>query len=192
MERIDQYKHEERYRKWKGNQQEALPGVLPASAAVIRRYLRDMELGLNVSTASKRGPRSYMRLNTLRIRIASITKRLQERFGIKIITDVTEEQIHTLFSEFRSGMIRKTDGAPYAAVSDFIKDFKGFWHWHMVVQHRQGTTVPDITAYLDSRQVKPKWVYLTEEQVSQLCNVGKIRVPCLDEVPAGQRGPQPQ
>jgi len=173
MARIDPYKHEERYKRWQQEQDEAIPDVTPFNAQIIRRFLRDMELGLNVSSTSKRGPRSYVRLNTLRVRIPALARRLSDRFGVAAITEVTEEQIHTLFSELRAGTIRKHNGEVYTAVSDFIKDFKGFWRWHMAVQRKQGLSVPDITLDLDSRQPKPKWVYLTEEQVSALCNAAK-------------------
>lgn len=171
MTRIDPHHHEERYKRWK--QQEAIRNVSPENAEIILRFLRDMELGLNVSSMSKRGPRSYMRLNTLRVRIPMLARRFEERFAVGKVTDVTEEQVLTLFSQMRSGVIRRSDGGTYTAVADFVKDFKGFWHWYMTAQRKQGNTVPDITLDLDSRQAKPKWVYLTEEQVSALCNVAK-------------------
>ncbi len=161
------------------------------NADLIRRFLHDMELGLNVSRASKRGPRSFIRLNTLRIRMACLARMFAERFGVQDLAEVGEDQAHTLFGEMRSGVIVKQNGQPYMATSDFIKDFKGFWHWYMEVKRRDSVSIPDITYYLDSRPTKPRWVYLTEEQVKGLCEEAKYeyRVLMMFLLDTGVRSP---
>ena len=63
MKRIDPYKREEQYKRWKNESGGRIQNVSDADARLIEQYLRDMELGLNVSRASKRGPRSFTRLN---------------------------------------------------------------------------------------------------------------------------------
>ena len=191
MARIDPYKHEERYFRWKNEQNGAIPGVPIGDADIIRRFLHDMELGLNVSRTAKRGPRGYHRLNTLRTRVPVFARKLRERFGNQFITDVTEEQLHTLISEISNGVVRKDNGEPYMAISDFVKDFRAFWHWHMESQRRNGTTVPDVTRYLDTRKQKPRWVYLTESEVKRLCEEAKYeyRVLMMFLFDSGLRSP---
>lgn len=173
MTRIDPYKHEERYRQWKLERDGRIPGVTVANADLIRRFLFDMELGLNVSRTSKRGPRSYIRLNTLRARLTCLARRFTDRFAVDVLTDVTEEQAHVLFGEMRDGTVRRRDGQAYVAAGDYIKDFKSFWHWHMQVSSRRGVAVTDICSYLHAKNEKPKWVYLTEQEVKRLCDEAK-------------------
>lgn len=190
MTKIDPYKHEERYKTWK-SENALIPNVSAANAELIRHFLRDMELGLNIPPGTKRGPRSFVRLNTLRVRIPSLARRFQERFDIGLLTEATEEQVHMLFGDMRSGMIKKNDGGQYGSVGDLIKDFKGFWHWYMTVQRKQGRLVADITIDLDSKQPKPKWVYLTEAQVRKLCDAAKYeyRVLMIFLMDSGVRSP---
>lgn len=190
MAKIDPYKHEEKYRRWKA-QGAVIPEVSRANADLIRRFLQDMERGVNVSRASKKGPRSFIRLNTLRVRMGCLARRFSERFGVELLTAVTEDQVHTLFNEMQTGTIVKQDGQPYLAVSDFIKDFKGFWHWHMEVRRRDGESIDDVTYYLDSRASKPRWVYLTDEQVKRLCEEAKYeyRVLMTFLIDTGVRSP---
>ncbi len=171
--KIDPYKHKEKYLRWKFGQQGHVQDITRANADLIRLFIFDLEVGLNVSRTSKRGPRSYVRLNTLRDRLSNLARKLTERFSLDLITDVTEEQIHTLFHEMRSGTIAKKNGKNYMSVGDFVKDFKTFWHWHMEIQRKKGLTVPDITSYLSAHKDKPKWVYLDEEQFKQMRDQAK-------------------
>ncbi len=190
MERIDPHGHKERYLKWKQSTQPAL-GISEATLDTIRRFVLDMELGLHTSRASRRGPRSFIRLNTLRTRAVSIARMLHARFDITDVTQVTEEQVHALFSDMRNGVLRKADGQPYVSVADFIKDFKTFWHWHMEVSRLDGKSVRDITFYLDATKTKPKWVYLTESETKRLCEEAKYeyRVLITFLVDSGIRSP---
>ena len=150
-----------------------------------------MELGLNVARASKRGPRGFARLNTLRMRIPTLARKFSERFGTSSLTDVTEEQVLTLFSEIRQGIIRKANGEPYQSVADFVKDFRGFWHWYMESRRKEGVTVPDIAIYLDAAKEKPRWVYLTDDEVKRLCSEAKYeyRILMMFLLDTGARSP---
>ncbi|MEN6384056.1 MAG: hypothetical protein ABFD79_02550, partial [Phycisphaerales bacterium] len=56
---------------------------------------------------------------------------------------------------------------------DFVKPFKAFWHWHMKINKKKGIEVADITQDIDTSNPKPRWVYLTQEQVEQLCDNAK-------------------
>jgi integrase len=98
------------------------------------------------------------------------SKKFREVYGLDDITNITEEQIMTFFSDMRNGSLKRDDGKEYISVCTFVKNFKAFWHWHQKVSKKQGIEVPDITQDLDTSQEKPKWVYLTEEQVKKLCD----------------------
>ncbi len=191
MKRIDPYKREETYKRWKSETGGKITNVPEADAGLIERYLRDMELGLNVARASSRGPRSFARLNTLRMRIPTLARKFSERFGTASLTEVTEEQALTLFSELRQGIILKENGQPYQSVADFVKDFRSFWHWHMESQRKEGVTVPDVAIYLDAGKQKPRWVYLTLDEVKRLCSEAKYeyRVLMMFLLDTGMRSP---
>ncbi|MCG8404167.1 MAG: site-specific integrase [Phycisphaerales bacterium] len=132
-----------------------------------------MEHGLNIATGSRKGGRSYIRLLSLKDRLLFLARQFEDRFALNNFTKVTEEQLHTFFSDMRNGRISKKDGGMYKSVRDFVKDFKSFWHWHMKVQRKQGNILVDICVDLDTTKSKPRWVYLTEEQVRKLCNNAK-------------------
>jgi len=86
---------------------------------------------------------------------------------------VTEDQLHEFFTNMRKGIIKRKDGKRYQTTSDFVKDFKAFWHWYIKIQKKEGDIVEDITSDLDSSREKSLWVYLTEEQVRKICNKAK-------------------
>jgi len=139
-----------------------------------------MERGMNISTGSKKGARSYIRLNTLRDKLLFFSKHFDKRFGIKRITEISEEQIHTFFTEMRNGDLKKqTDGGTYKSAAFFVKVFKAFWHWHIKVKKKEGIAIIDITVDLDTTTDKPKWVYLNEDQVKKLCDNAKLEYKVL-------------
>jgi integrase len=73
----------------------------------------------------------------------------------------------------RNGEIKRMDGKEYIGTADYIKVFKAFWHWHQKTKRKQGIEIQDITIDLDTSRDKPKWVYLTEKQVKQMCENAK-------------------
>lgn len=168
--KIDPYNHKENYKEW---QKEVLvsgvPNVSKKNSDLTLRYLSDMEHGINISSTNKKGCRSYIRLNTLREKMRFFSLRFKEVYDLEIITEITEEQLGFFFSRMRKGEITRNDGKTYLSINYFVKVFKAFWHWWQTVNRKQGREIKDITIDLDSRGEKPKWVYLTEEQVRQLC-----------------------
>jgi integrase len=166
----DPYGNEQTYLRWKQSIGNGIPELSPANSDHILRYLADMEIGINVGVGSKKGPRSYIRLNALRHRMILLARKMQELYGLDDVTKVSENQLHSLFAAMKDGSIPKADGGRYMSTSYYVKAFKAFWHWHMRVQRKTGRTVPDITIDLDARPDQPKWVYLTEEQIKRLCN----------------------
>lgn len=191
MEKIHPIDHEGRYRRWKTEQNAELPGVPHESAEQIRALLRDLERGVNVSRGTKRGPRGAARLMGVRNRLAWLAKQFQAQFDVQGLSEVTEEQVLALIADIEAGVICKRNGDVYRSASDFVKDFKTFWHWHMRVQHKAGTEIPDITMYLAAAKRKPPWVYLEESDVHRLCAEAKFkyRVLMMFLLDSGVRSP---
>lgn len=179
MEKIDPYKHKERYLRWKEKNQSLIPEISKENSDITLRFLSDMESGLNIAAGSKKGARSYIRLNVLKQRLTALSKVFEKRFNLTKITDITENQIFSFFVDMRNGVIKRSDGKNYTAPRNFIKDFKAFWHWWMKINRKQGIELKDITADLDTSGDKPEWVYLTEEQVKKICNEAKYEYKVL-------------
>ncbi len=131
-----------------------------------------MENGINISSKSVKGPRSYIRLNNLRQRIIFLARQIAKQSNVSLI-DVTEEQLFKFFNAMRNGTIIRKDGKTYRSVVDYVKPFKAFWHWHMKVNKKMGIEIRDITEDLDTSSSKPKWVYLTEDDVRKLSDYAK-------------------
>ena len=171
--KIDPYNHKERYFKWKESSKNGIEGISKMNSDLVKRYLMNMECGINVSSKSSKGSRSFVRLNTLRNRILFCVKKFEEIYKACDVTKMNEEQIVLFFSRMRGGEIKRNDGKTYTSVGDYVKVFQAFWHWHQKVCKKEGVDVPDITIDLDSTTPKPKWVYLDEKQVKKLCDAVK-------------------
>ena len=89
--KLDPYKHKEKYSKWKENNKEYIMGISKENSEIALQYLNDMERGINVASASAKGSRSFIRLNSLREKMVFFSKRFEERFGIPKITDISED-----------------------------------------------------------------------------------------------------
>ncbi len=165
----DPYKHKERYLKWRESVNKGIPDVNRYNSDLILKYLDDMENGINVAQGNIKGSRSYIRLNTLREKMKFFTLRFKERHNLDEITDISEEQLCIFFSEMRRGIIKRIDGKTYASTGYSVKVFKAFWHWYIKTNKKKGIEIPDITVDLDTRENKPKWVYLDEKQIKKFC-----------------------
>jgi len=169
----DPYNNEKEYLEWRKEVKDRIPDISKHNSDLILSFLSDMEIGINVGKGSKKGSRSFIRLRTLRDKLLFVFKKINEFCNIDKITEVSEEQLHSFFSGMETGKIKKSNGENYMAVGDYVKIFKAFWHWHMKVNRKKGIEIPDITLDLDTKQEKPDWVYLTEEQVKKLANSAK-------------------
>lgn len=166
--RIDPYNHKEKYLTWKESVSKGIPGISSSNSELIMKYLIDMERGANTATGSVKGARSYNRLNTLRDKLCFFARQFETNFKIQIITDISEDQLINFFTDMKSGAIAKVKGGTYTSVDTYSRVFKVFWHWHQKINRKKGIEIKDLTTDLDTRQEKPKWVYLTEEQVRKL------------------------
>jgi hypothetical protein len=86
--KIDPYNHKQRFENW--YKKKKIPEVNSINEKTLIKFIEDMLLGINVSKSSKKGARSYVRLNTLRQRLVFIVAKLEER-KIKDIKKVTRE-----------------------------------------------------------------------------------------------------
>ena len=168
--KIDPYKHKERYLSWKNSLNGKISGISEKNSKIFLEYMFDMEQGLNVASGSRKGARSYIRLNNLKQRILFLMRNFEERYNIKDITKISERELHDFFTGMRNGTIKRQDGKQYMSPVDYVKIFKAFWHWNQKVNRKRGIAVYDITLDLDISYSKPKWVYLNEEQVKKLCD----------------------
>ncbi len=188
--KIDPYKHEEAFLGWRERAKGGIAGINKANSNIILQYLSDMASGLNIASKSVKGPRSYSRLNNLKDRIIFLAKQFESRVDASLLS-VTEEQLFAFFNGMRDGTITKSNGERYQSAVDYVKTFKAFWHWHMKVNRRKGIDIRDITEDLDTSRTKPRWVYLTEEDVRRLCDKAsyKLRVLIMFMYDTGIRSP---
>ncbi|MEK6862260.1 MAG: hypothetical protein AABY07_09935 [Nanoarchaeota archaeon] len=169
MVKIDPYNTKEKYFGWKEKaMKNGILGLTSANSQIIMQYLQDMEQGLNVAVSNKKGGRSPLRLNSLSVRITFLAKRFQEKFSLNLL-QMEETHLFSFFADMRNGSIKRKNGGSYKTVADYVKDMKSFWHWHMKVHRKKGIDIRDITLDLDTSKEKPDWVYLTEDQVKQIC-----------------------
>ncbi len=188
--KIDPYKHKEQFLRWQEQVKEGIGGISRANSNVILQYISDMASGLNISSHSVKGPRGYARLNNLKDRLVFLAKQFESRFDASLL-EITEEQLFEFFNAMRSGTITKSNGQRYQSAVDYVKAFKAFWHWYMKVNRRKGIEVRDLTEDLDTSRTKPRWVYLTEEEVRRLCDNAsyKYRVLIMFMYDTGIRSP---
>ncbi|MFH1307427.1 MAG: tyrosine-type recombinase/integrase, partial [archaeon] len=177
--KIDPHNHKGVYTSWKEKNNGKFEGVSNQNSALILRYLNDMEKGINISNVSVKGPRSYGRLLSLKTRLTFFSKKFRELYNLDNLLEIKEDQLLSFFADMRSGDIKKINGGEYKSIQTYVKIFKAFWHWHMKTSKKKGIEVEDITVDLDTTQDKPKWVYLTEEQVKKLCDNAKYEYKIL-------------
>ena len=168
MTKVDVHGNEQRYKNWKEHiLQYGEERLTKENSDLLFTYLLDMEIGANISKMAKKGARSYVRLNTIRVRLAKIMKTFQEK-GVQNIAKVKEAQIMNLFHDMRNGTIKTARGEIYKSVGDYVKDFKAFWHWWIKVNRKKGIMVEDISDDLDTKKEKSKFVSVTKEELEKM------------------------
>jgi integrase len=177
--KLDPYKHKERYLKWKEETKDGIEGLEEQNFQLLKKYLSDMEMGLNIASGSVKGPRGFSRLNTIKDRFMVFARSFKKLYGLDKITDISENQLIMFFTDMRNGVIKTRAGGSFKSAETLSRIFKAFWHWWMKASKKQGIEIKDITIDLDTRQEKPNWVYLNEEQVKKLCNNAKYEYKVL-------------
>jgi hypothetical protein len=171
--KIDPYDHQKRFLDWKAKVGNRIPELSEENSKIVLDYIFDMEHGLNVASVSKKGARSYIRLNNIKQRVIFLVKQFEEKYGLTNVAQLDERRIHEFFTDIRNGVIRRYDGQVYKSPGDYVKVFKAFWHWHQKVNRKKGIEIEDISVDLDTSIDKPDWVYLNEEQVRKLVDNAK-------------------
>ncbi len=164
--KLDVHKHEQRYKNWKDYVLEnGEDNMSQRNSEVLLNYVFDMQVGVNISKKSKKGGRSFPRLNSIRQRMAQMMRAFEKR-GLKDLTELTEEKMMDYFTALRTGEIKTARQEKYKSVQDYAKVFKSFWHWWIKVNRKKGIAIIDITEDLDtSKEEQPSFVYMTKKQL---------------------------
>lgn len=157
--KLDVYNSERLYNNWKKHvETNGMDDLSKKNSDLIKKYIFDMELGRNIAKGSKKGARSFIRLNTLRNKLSLIIRHLENN-GFADVTKLEEEDITIFFKEFKNG--RKS-------IADHVKDFKAFWHWLIKIKKQEGIVIEDITEYLDTSKEENNFVYFTFPQLEKM------------------------
>lgn len=162
--KFDPHNNKKKFEGWKTKVSKGIPGINKTNSKLILKYLADMESGANVSRKSKKGARSFIRLNALRTRLIQLSKMLEAR-GINDLTQTESKDILSVYTDIINGNIKRIDGRVYTCPQDFAKDFKSFWHW--VIKTSKGK-IEDITQDLDTSKEENSFVYFTKEQMEKM------------------------
>ncbi len=162
--KLDVFGHQQRYERWKeAVQEEGENGLTKKNSDILIKYIFDMEIGSNISRKSKKGGRSYPRLNNLRQRLAQIMIMLQERKA-NDITKISEKKISELFNDMRKGVVKTQKGEKYKSAQDYVKIFKSFWNWWIKVNRKKRIIIPNIAEDLDSsKDEQSEFVYIEKK-----------------------------
>lgn len=178
--KLDPWKHKEKYLEWKEKVKgKSIYGISKENSDLTLQYVFDMEEGVNIALGTVKGSRGYGRLLSLKNRLIFFSNKFEEFYKLKKVTDIKENELISFFSNMKKGIIKRKDGGDFKSPETYAKVFKAFWHWYMKVNKKKGIDIPDITLDLDTRQEKPDWVYLTEEQVKKLCDNAKFEYKVL-------------
>ena len=182
---IDPCNLKEQYFNW----DKRLKGISRKNEKLIVAYLEDIRRGININPKARKGKRGFARLISQRNRLKKVSELLEDHFNITDIAPRTTKEVEDLktavfdlFDRMEEGIITKNTGGRYLGTKDYVKGFKAFWHWHMVVaRNNDNLTLPDICEYLTVKENrKPKFVYFgddggrsTEEGFKKLYNHAK-------------------
>lgn len=112
MAKFDPYNPKEKYENWREEIHSRISGSSEINSNLILDYLDDMEQGVNIAKGTKKGTRSYIRLNVLRQRMFFMAKEFEVRFNCNL-TNINEEQLFDFFQGMRSGKITREDGKKF-------------------------------------------------------------------------------
>lgn len=137
-----------------------IDGISKKSSKWIMEYLFDLEVGKNLGLGSRKGQRSYIRLNSYRHKLTQWTKLIEGR-DIKSIVDVDLDTLHSIMISFKEEYAEAT-------ISSFGREFKAFWNWYMRVNRFKGVEIKNICHDLQTAPPKTRFVYVTKEQVDKI------------------------
>jgi len=164
------YHSKERFERWMNKVEKGgIAELNKAHSDLVITCVKDFLIGINISKNSQKGARSHNRLNHFKDKIIKLLGYLEQR-GINDFREVSRAQLHQLFEDMRTGVIKTKYNTPYKSTNDYVKNFKAFWNWYAKVSSNQGKIVQDVISELDTRGEKPKFVYFTEKDCSKIIN----------------------
>jgi hypothetical protein len=172
MDKFDPNRYEQRFVNWriKGS---PMPGISQENRQLILEYVADMEIGMNVNPASRKGARAYSSLQGTRTKMLALALWLERELKINSLTELESKELELMkfFNRMRAGEFkRKDESEPIKATGMYVKNFKAFWHWYQRVQRKKSIDVKDITIDLDRSDIKHKFNYFTIEGLRKMCN----------------------
>ena len=164
----DIYNNKNKYLNWKKEVSEfGIDGISKKSSDLIIKHVVDMEEGKNVAKGSKKGARSFTRLNSIRIRLIFTAKLLEQR-GLKSLDKLDVNLATDLFNDMRTGRLRKADGGIYKSTADYVKIMKSFWNWFIKINKKEQKIVENITEDLDTSRDENNFVFFDKEELDKL------------------------
>ncbi len=149
------------YENWKEYVSKyGIAGISKKSSEWIIKYLGDLELGKNLGMGSRKGARSYIRLNSYRHKLLQWSKLIEAR-GFESLIDVDLDALHSIMIGFKETYAE-------ASISSFGREFKAFWNWYMRVNRLQGIDIKNICHDLQTAPPKTRFVYVTKEQLDEI------------------------
>lgn len=174
---IDPNNHD---RQWKDWVAKGMPfkNTTNENREIFVHFLKDMELGLNVSLNGKKGGRGAGRLLNLRSKLQTLGHIVHKELDISDIRKLQgkEREILELMKKAKELKIitDNNHGKPLKSVGTYVKVLKTFWHWYQKVEYKNGKHIDDITIYMDGTDPKPEFNYFTIEHLKALCDNAKF------------------
>jgi len=149
------------YENWKAYAlKNGMEGISKESSKIIMQYLFDLEQGKNLGRGSRKGARSYSRLNSYRHKLTKFAKLIEAKRKKSIIkADV--DTIHSIISSLKQNHSQ-------ASITSYGREFKAFWNWYIRTQRLKDKEVKDICWDLETAPPKTRFVYVTKEQVDKM------------------------
>jgi len=170
MAKFDPNRYEQQFMSWR-NKGSLMPIITPENRQLILDYIADMEIGLNVNPASRKGARSFCSLQSIYTKMNTLTILLEKELQIKSFADIKDLDLIRFFKNLRDGKFNRRDKAePIVAAGTYVTMFKAFWHWYMRVQRKKNIIIEDITLDLDATCIKPKFNYFTVDDLRSIAN----------------------
>jgi integrase len=140
--------------------------------ALIEAITNDFKIGRNVSVS--RGGRSEGTLKKNRNRLRAMFYFAENKYGIRDITKINEEQILTIFEQMEKGVIKTLNKKVFTSVPSYQATFKAFWRWHIKKSRKEkGKVIANITDDFIIQKKRPEFTHFTKEQVIEMAKISR-------------------
>jgi len=160
MAESDINRHKAQWEKYK-SQDYFLEELSQHNKKIVKQFLKDFEIGINVPKSSK-GKRTGGTLLKLRYICVFLNTYLKKDFE-----KITKKEMHKLFDEMGKGRITKENGKPFKDIGDYIKNTKTFWGWMLKTKLVKENILEELSQN-SYKKGKPAWTYLTHAEMKNL------------------------